>query len=258
MSYTTHSFSVELATKIGLREAIILQHLFWWHQHNTSIKPLNMDGKVWFYLSTAKIQEVFPYLSAQAVKTIISHLIEMGLIVKDHKGQGQEKFDRTTWYALTDRAIQLFHLRISTNGEDEINHIVNNTSYNTSTNVESNISNNTAHAKFSFRDSLRGLGVSAATVDAWMQVRKAQHAVNTEIAFQAVERELKKAAAAGHSAEDCIRLAVEKSWRGFNASWLEERPAPRTQAPARRNVTDDLLALGREMFGGQMHQYDEQ
>ena len=120
------------------------------------------------------------------------------------------------------------------------------------------ISNNTAPAKFSFRDSLRGLGVSAATVDAWMQVRKAQHAVNTEIAFQAVERELKKAAAAGHSAEDCIRLAVEKSWRGFNASWLEERPAPRTQAPVRRNVTDDLLALGREMFGGQMHQYDEQ
>ena len=108
--------------------------------------------------------------------------------------------------------------------------------------------------KFSFRAALLGLGVEEAVADAWLQVRKNKRATNSEIAFNAIAAQIAKS---GRPANECIRKAVEKSWSGFDAAWLQERPAQ--GSPARpRNVTEDLLALGAEMFGPQQPVYDEQ
>lgn len=126
--------------------------------------------------------------------------------------------------------------------------------------------------KFDFRQALVGLGVSQEVADAWMQVRKAKKAVNTEIAFNAIAKEIAKA---GKPADACIRLAVEKSWCGFKAEWLENDAARSTRstcsAPGMERNTrsrstgtaaamENMLALGREMFGPQFNNptYDEQ
>lgn len=216
---------MELATKIGLREAIILQHFYWWHEHNSEIPAMNIDGRVWFFLTISKIQDTFPYLSIQGVKTIVKNLIENGYLIKDHKGEGKDKFKRTTWYSLTDVSIQLFHLPILTNGEVKINHEVNNIVNTTSSNEEdSNIS--IKPASFDFRKSLIALGVTPSTVDQWLLVRKKKGAVNTEAAFNTIAKEIAKAAPV--TPEDCIYKAVAESWRGFKADWLhEESPAQR-------------------------------
>ena len=205
---------MELATKIGLREAIILQHFYWWHEHNSEIPAMNIDGRVWFFLTISKIQDTFPYLSIQGVKTIVKNLIENGY-----------KFKRTTWYSLTDVSIQLFHLPILTNGEVKINHEVNNIVNTTSSNEEdSNIS--IKPASFDFRKSLIALGVTPSTVDQWLLVRKKKGAVNTEAAFNTIAKEIAKAAPV--TPEACIYKAVAESWRGFKADWLhEESPAQR-------------------------------
>lgn len=135
---TTHCFSVELAAKIGLREAIVLQHLYWWHQQNSAREEMNIDGRVWFYLTPAQVAEVFPYLSANAVRNILNELIEEGYLVKDHKGEGQQKFNRTNWYALTICALDLFHLTILSNGDDKnCKSIVNNKDNNKVNNLTS-------------------------------------------------------------------------------------------------------------------------
>lgn len=255
-NYTTHSFSVELATKIGLREAIILQHLYWWHQHNEALQRMNIDGRVWFFLPASQIAEVFPYLSEKVVRGIIDKLITEGYIIKDHKGEGQERFNRTNWYSLTDSALVFFHLPKWENGNTQTGKsIVNNNSYNISPNGENiNISITPTPKKFDFRAALLGLGVEPELADTWLQVRKAKRAINTEVAFKGLRREIEKA---GIPAADCIRIAVERSWSGFRAEWLEEKRA----SPAHRRrttVTEDLLALGREMFGEQNNFYDEQ
>jgi hypothetical protein len=264
-NYCTHCFSVELATKIGMREAIILQHLYWWHQHNADIPAMNIDGRVWFFLSTAKIAEVFPYLSEKVVRTILEKLIKDGYLVKDHKGEGPQRFNRTNWYALTNSALGFFHLPIWENGEPGMGKsIVNNNSYNTSPNGESNnISISPKPQKFDFRKALLSAGVEPEVADAWMQVRKAKKAVNTEIAWKAISNQIARAEKIGKTANECIRVAVEKSWSGFNADWLEDfpskgTPSRRAGAPVRRNNTEDLLALGAEMFGPQPTPYDEQ
>lgn len=80
---------------------------------------MNIDGRVWFFLNKQKVAEVFPYFTEGAVRTTIEKLIAEGYLMKDHKGEGQQKFNRTNWYALTNRGISLFHLQESTNGNDE-------------------------------------------------------------------------------------------------------------------------------------------
>lgn len=116
-----------------------------------------------------------------------------------------------------------------------------------------------APAKFDFRRELLGLGVSAETVDAWLQVRKAKKMVNTKLAFDAVVREVNNADV---SAEECIRLAVEKSWGGFRAEWLQNaaqsayhpaggsatRPAP--EKPRRGGVmaSEEINAAAMEAY----------
>lgn len=92
-----------------------------------------------------------------------------------------------------------------------------------------NIYNNPKPQKFDFLKALLAAGVEPEVAQAWMQVRKAKKAVNTEIAWKAVERELSKTST---PASECIRFAVEHSWSGFKAEWMENEKAPRTAKPA--------------------------
>lgn len=121
---------------------------------------------------------------------------------------------------------------------------------------------------FNFRQSLIGLGVDVEVADAWLQVRKAKKGVNTKIAFAAIEKEILQAGQNGHSANECIRLAVEKSWAGFKWEWMENELSGRSTRPAaagngkglRKGGTavDRMLAVGAELFGQKAPMYDEQ
>ena len=97
-----------------------------------------------------------------------------------------------------------------------------------------NISMRTREGKFDFRAGLLALGVTEETADAWLDVRKRAKAVNSELALRDIAAEIEKAAADGWTAEDCIRRAAAKSWRGFEAAWIKPKqpgnptPNPRT------------------------------
>lgn len=73
---------------------------------------------------------------------------------------------------------------------------------------------------FDFADSLIALGVEKNIVVDWLQVRKARKAANTETAFKGIEKEI---LLSGLTANECIKIAVENSWRGFKAEWLNNK-----------------------------------
>ena len=70
-----------------------------------------------------------------------------------------------------------------------------------------------------FEEGLVDLGITPETAEAWIRVRRAKRAVNSEIALKGIAREIGKT---GRSAEECAQLAVEQSWQGFNAAWAEK------------------------------------
>lgn len=99
--------------------------------------------------------------------------------------------------------------------------------------VENNI-DNTKENNFNFQDALIAAGVRKDVVEAWLQVRKAKRAVNTELALKSILREIEKT---GRTANECIEIAVEQSWRGFKSDWIDKA----SNATAKQMTHDAFL-----------------
>ena len=72
---------------------------------------------------------------------------------------------------------------------------------------------------YSFLDSLIENGFDEKLSRDWMQVRKQRKAVNTETAFNDFLTQVQKH---GGNKNEILRTCVERSWKGFNHSWIEK------------------------------------
>ena len=71
---------------------------------------------------------------------------------------------------------------------------------------------------FDFKKSLVSFGFDLDLVSQWIKIRKTKKAVNSEIAFNAFIREVEKSHL---EKNEILKLCIEKSWKGFEASWIE-------------------------------------
>ena len=77
-------------------------------------------------------------------------------------------------------------------------------------------------SRFMFKNALIGLGVKPQTADDWIKVRKAKRAAQTETAFKTVASQIKLVMDEyGVSADDVVRIAVERNWQGLMARFYE-------------------------------------
>lgn len=77
-------------------------------------------------------------------------------------------------------------------------------------------------SRFMFKNALIGLGVKPQTADDWIKVRKAKRAAQTETAFKTVATQMKMVMDEyGVSADDVVRIAVERNWQGLMARFYE-------------------------------------
>ena len=74
-------------------------------------------------------------------------------------------------------------------------------------------------AKYSFLASLIENGFDEKLSREWMEVRKQKKAVNTQTAFDDFMTQVKKH---GGDRNHILRKCVERSWKGFNHTWLEK------------------------------------
>lgn len=102
-----HSFNVELATKYGILEAILLKHIYFWVQHNTVNQSEHNfhAGMYWTYNSVKAFEQIFPYATGPRIRNALHHLIDEGLIITGNFNQ--TPYNRTLWYTLTEKG--LFH-----------------------------------------------------------------------------------------------------------------------------------------------------
>lgn len=96
----THSVDVELAKKVGFEEANILGFVAYWVRNNRDNGKNFYDGKYWTYNSAEALTNQFPYWTRRQISGIIEKLEKIGAIVKGN--YNKNKFDRTSWYTLTD------------------------------------------------------------------------------------------------------------------------------------------------------------
>jgi hypothetical protein len=142
-----------------------------------------------------------------------------------------------------EEALQIAKHRYPITPDSTQSHPIGSIAVNDNVNVNVNVNDNVnvKENTFSFRSALLSLGVDSVLADEWLKVRKAKKAVNTETAFNALKREVEKS---GLVANICIKIAVEKSWSGFNAEWINNTINQKKQVgheASRIDFTDNTL-----------------
>lgn len=96
-----HNFDITIATKYGLKEAIILNNLYFWITKNIANNKHFYVNTYWTFNSYKAFSELFPYFTERQVRYAINKLIEEGLIIKGNFNI--KNYDNTNWYAFTDK-----------------------------------------------------------------------------------------------------------------------------------------------------------
>ena len=100
-------FNVKAAVKVGINGAVILQYigdcLVWSKANNTDYH----NGHYWVQSSLKAFKKQFSYLGEKQIRNALNKLISEGLIMEGNFNASP--FDRTLWYALTDKGADLLN-----------------------------------------------------------------------------------------------------------------------------------------------------
>ena len=104
-----HFFQTDIATQYGVNAAILLEHIGFWIEKNEANDTNYFDGTYWTFNSVRALCHMFPYMTDRAIRNALKRLIDEGLIITGNYNKSQ--YDRTLWYALTDKGKSCLHYR---------------------------------------------------------------------------------------------------------------------------------------------------
>ena len=101
-----HSFGVELATKYGIAEALLISYFRYYIESAEKKQDPDKfhDGRYWTYASTRELARRFPYINRIKLLRAIQHLVDEKLIIKGNFNK--LAWDKTSWYAFTEKGLQ--------------------------------------------------------------------------------------------------------------------------------------------------------
>lgn len=209
------------------------------------INGFSQDGQGCFYGSLPYICETCG-ISRRTAIYILNDLVERGFLLKNETIQNGVKrviYQVNRGSAEIAPVVQKLH-----RGSAEIapNNIIDNIS-------PSEIINKEKDVRFDFKKSLLEIGVTPQVAEDWLKVRKAKKAANTETAFKRIQHEIQLS---GLSADECITIAVERSWQGFKAEWVANYQRQSPQRPTGRravSVLENNMMVAEELLRMQMN-----
>lgn len=105
-----HIFDVDIAKKYGVNAAVLLENLGYWIKQNEANQTNYYDGNYWTFNSRRAYREIFPYMSERQINTAFEKLIADGLVITGN--YNKLAYDRTLWYALTQKGKCILHFDI--------------------------------------------------------------------------------------------------------------------------------------------------
>ena len=88
----------DLATQIGLNEAIVLQQIHYWMDPEMNVGQV-FGGQRWIYNTYEQWQSQFPFWTTRTIRRIINNLEDQSLILSTDKLNNDTR-DRTKWYTI--------------------------------------------------------------------------------------------------------------------------------------------------------------
>ena len=111
----SHSFDVGIATDVGINEAIVFNHIFYWIRYNYMKKQNFHEEKTWMFESFQEISDYLGYFSLDQVRRAIEKLVEKGYLIVGnfHKNP----MNRTNWYTVYDQNLLFNYKKSSDKGK---------------------------------------------------------------------------------------------------------------------------------------------
>jgi len=103
-----HSFNTFLAQKYGIDVAIFIKNMVLWTATNASKEHNFHQDRYWSWGTPESFQKYFSYWKPRTVKAVLKKCFDEGLILKGNFNK--HKYDRTNWYALSDKALSELNL----------------------------------------------------------------------------------------------------------------------------------------------------
>ena len=97
-----HSFNIDIAKKVGIAGAVILNNIYWWVDKNSKNQINFYEGKYWTYNKKSAYLQQFPYLTENQLEYALTKLRDADYI--EVGNFNKSKYDRTLWYTLTEKA----------------------------------------------------------------------------------------------------------------------------------------------------------
>ena len=199
-------------------------------------------------ISVSQFMEVTG-LSNRSVITACESLVEMGLL---ERSGGERKLNTYSVKAFdfSESGEKSSSVKsgenFSESGEKSSSDLVK--KVHTQNNNKNTIQNNNKkNTKKSESDLLAEFGIVGQLADDFITHRKSKKATITETALNGYKREADKA---GITLEEAIAIAIERDWRGFNASWNWRGDSIATATNTRKTSTfadDGSWAVGRKL-----------
>ena len=89
-----------LAVKVGLNEAIVLQHVHYWLLRSSNVR----DGHKWVYNSYSNWNKQFPFWGRNTLIRAFNSLERQGYLISANYNKA--KFDKTKWYRIDYRKLE--------------------------------------------------------------------------------------------------------------------------------------------------------
>lgn len=105
-----HLFDVDIAIEYGTNAAILLENIAYWIKQNEANEVNYYDGEYWTFNSRRAYAELFPYMSKRQIETAFEKLIDGGLLKTGN--YNKLAYDRTLWYALTQKGKSILQIGI--------------------------------------------------------------------------------------------------------------------------------------------------
>lgn len=160
-------------------------------------------------------------LSNRGVIDACEKLVELGLLTKSKGFRGMNvfsvNFDKVSTCELSSH-VNSAHSTCELSSQVPVNsaHTQNTTKQNTNTKNTNLTVSNACTKKSSEFDLLEQFGIEGDLATDFVKHRKACKAPITKTALTGFKREAEKA---GISIQQAVTIAIERGWRGFNASW---------------------------------------
>lgn len=247
-----HVFDIDVAQIVGVNAAILLEDIAHWVEHNSANEDKKSfhDGRYWTYNSMKAFSELFPYLKPNAVRTALKKLKDADLIIVGN--YNKLAYDRTQWYALTEKAEALLGIHTSICKKSQMDSEENANGFATNdepipdiTSVVTGSVTKEERKRHSFDAIINAYTDNPSTrelLGEWLQNRKAKRAAMTD---NAIKRNIDKldfyARESRMSVDDYLAEVVRRGWTAFypikNYQNNYQQPQQANTLPAERRET---------------------